>query len=94
MRARGDALTSSFVQMSRELSRGTPTIEDVAELEEYMAQLPAEMEEKQRGLSEMMADQAPLPYLRPPDPFTFIRILVRVSFADHSLLIPRQGVDR
>lgn len=40
-----------------QLSRSIPTIEDVAELEEYMAQLPAEMEENQNGLAQMMSDQ-------------------------------------
>ena len=57
IKARGADLTDSFNKIQRSLSRGLATIEDVAELEEYMAQLPAEMEEKQRGLSDMMADQ-------------------------------------
>lgn len=34
-----------------------PTIEDVARLEEYMSQLPIEMEENQSGLAQMMSDQ-------------------------------------
>ena len=57
VKARGEELTQAFADIDRALSRATPDIEAVAELEEYMSQLPMELEALQQGLQEMLAEQ-------------------------------------
>ena len=57
VKARGEELTDAFKEINRSCMRSTPDVEAVQELEEYMAQLPGELDQLQQGLQEMLSDQ-------------------------------------
>ena len=60
VKGRGEEITAAFVQIDRSLARAIPDIEAVAELEEYMQNLPAELAELQENLNLMLSEQAVL----------------------------------
>ena len=60
VRIRGEGLVKAFQDIARSLGRSVPDLEAVAELEEYMQNLPAEIDELHQGLQEMISENAVL----------------------------------
>ena len=60
VKRRGESLVKSFQDIARSLGREVPDLEAVAELEEYVQNLPVEIEELQQGLQEMQSENGVL----------------------------------
>ena len=60
VKGRGEEITAAFAKIDKSLARDTPDIEAVAELEEYMQNLPNELAELQENLNLMLVEQAVL----------------------------------
>ena len=60
VKMRGEELTAAFLDINKSLGRGVPDIEAVADLEEYMNSLPAELDQLTQGLHEMLGEQVVL----------------------------------